>query len=59
MPTIKIPRLATCKICEKRFVNEVKKSGISLVTCRSCRQAMIDDARAKKKKNRRKSKAKR
>jgi Zn-finger nucleic acid-binding protein len=51
---MRIPRRISCKLCDKKFANQVRKSGICVVTCPDCRQAIIDEGRAKKKRRRKK-----
>lgn len=47
-----IPRRIKCRICEKKFNNEIKKSKIVMVTCPVCRSKMGSEKKSKKAKRR-------
>lgn len=49
MILVSIPRKLDCRICNKRFSNEIRKSGIAVVTCPACRDEMRATAMAAKK----------
>lgn len=49
---MKIPRRVSCKLCDKKFANQVRKSNICVVTCPECREGIIAKAQAGRKKKR-------